>query len=38
MGETTEMVPVAMVRGLAAEDNAQVARDCIRPVVEDLFL
>lgn len=38
MGETTERVPVAIVRGLAAEDSAQVAQDCIRPTAEDLFL
>lgn len=38
MGESTESVPVAVVRGLPAEESAQVARDCIRPVSEDLFL
>ncbi len=38
MGETTERVPVAIVRGLPSEESAQVARDCIRPVEEDLFL
>ena len=38
MGETTERVPAAIVHGLPAEDSAQVARDCIRPVAEDLFL
>lgn len=38
MGETTERVPAAIVRGLPAEDSTQVARDCIRPVAEDLFL
>jgi coenzyme F420-0:L-glutamate ligase/coenzyme F420-1:gamma-L-glutamate ligase len=38
MGETTEGVPVAIVRGLAAENSAQTARDCIRPAAEDLFL
>jgi len=38
MGETSEKIPVALVRGLAAEDSAQSARDCIRPVDEDLFL
>lgn len=38
MGETTERVPAAIVRGLPAEDSMQVARDCIRPVTEDMFL
>lgn len=38
MGETTERVPVAIMRGLAVEDSAQVAQDCIRPAAEDLFL
>jgi coenzyme F420-0:L-glutamate ligase/coenzyme F420-1:gamma-L-glutamate ligase len=38
MGEATERVPAAIVRGLPAEDSMQVARDCIRPLAEDLFL
>ncbi len=38
MGESTERVPAAIVRGLPADDSAQVARDCIRPVADDLFL
>jgi coenzyme F420-0:L-glutamate ligase/coenzyme F420-1:gamma-L-glutamate ligase len=38
MGETTERVPVAIVRGLPACDNTQTARDSIRPRSEDLFL
>jgi len=38
MGETTELTPVAIVRGLPAEDSTQVARDCVRPLAEDLFL
>jgi len=38
MGETTERVPAALVRGLDPEDSRQVARDCLRPVEEDLFL
>lgn len=38
MGETTELTPVAIVRGLSAEDSAQTARDCVRPLADDLFL
>ena len=38
MGETTERQPVVIVRGLPPEDSDQVARDCIRPIAEDLFL
>ena len=38
MGEATERTPVAIVRGLAAEDSTQVARDCIRLLADDLFL
>ena len=38
MGETTERTPVAVVRGLSAEGSTQVARDCVRPLAEDLFL
>lgn len=38
MGETTERVPVAVVRGFPAEDSGQTAADCIRPKSEDLFL
>jgi len=38
MGETTELTPVAIVRGLPAEGSTQVARDCVRPLAEDLFL
>jgi len=37
MGETTERVPAALVRGFPAEDSRQAARDSIRPPVEDLF-
>lgn len=37
MGETTERTPVALVRGFAAEDSAQCARDILRPLEEDLF-
>jgi coenzyme F420-0:L-glutamate ligase/coenzyme F420-1:gamma-L-glutamate ligase len=37
MGETTEKTPVALVRGFAAEDSAQTARDIIRPLEEDMF-
>ena len=38
MGETTELTPVAVVRGLSAGDSTQAARDCVRPPAEDLFL
>lgn len=38
MGETSERVPAALVRGLPPEDSTQAARDSIRPVAEDLFL
>ena len=38
MGETTERVPAALVRGLQPEDSTQVARDALRPAEEDLFL
>ncbi len=38
MGETTERVPAAIVRGLPVENSAQQARDCIRPLADDLFL
>jgi coenzyme F420-0:L-glutamate ligase/coenzyme F420-1:gamma-L-glutamate ligase len=37
MGETTECVPVAVVRGFPAENSDQTAHDCIRPLAEDLF-
>jgi coenzyme F420-0:L-glutamate ligase/coenzyme F420-1:gamma-L-glutamate ligase len=37
MGETTERVPAAIVQGLAPENSTQTARDCIRPLSEDLF-
>jgi coenzyme F420-0:L-glutamate ligase/coenzyme F420-1:gamma-L-glutamate ligase len=38
MGESTEQVPVVIVRGLAARESGQMARDCVRPVADDLFL
>ena len=38
MGETTECVPAALVRGFPPEENQQAARNSIRPAVEDLFL
>ncbi len=38
MGETAEFTPAALVRGLSAEGSTQVARDCVRPLAEDLFL
>ncbi len=37
MGETSERVPAALVRGFPVEENTQTARDSIRPVAEDLF-
>ena len=38
MGETTEKVPVVLVRGLLAMEGTQQASDCIRAAEEDLFL
>jgi len=38
MGETSERIPAALVRGLNAKNTEQNARDSIRPVAEDLFL
>ena len=38
MGETTERIPVAIVRGFPPENSEQAASDCIRPRAEDLFL
>jgi coenzyme F420-0:L-glutamate ligase/coenzyme F420-1:gamma-L-glutamate ligase len=38
MGESTERIPAVIVRGLPADESTQVARDCIRPLTEDLFL
>jgi coenzyme F420-0:L-glutamate ligase/coenzyme F420-1:gamma-L-glutamate ligase len=38
MGETSERVPAALVRGLPLQDSKQVARDSVRPPAEDLFL
>jgi len=38
MGETSERVPAALVRGLTMQDGSQVASDSVRPVTEDLFL
>jgi coenzyme F420-0:L-glutamate ligase/coenzyme F420-1:gamma-L-glutamate ligase len=37
MGETTERVPAAVVRGFPAEDSSQGAADSLRPLAEDLF-
>ncbi|MND07496.1 Coenzyme F420:L-glutamate ligase [compost metagenome] len=37
MGETTERVPVAVVRGFPAEDSEHRAADSLRPLAEDLF-
>ena len=38
MGETSERVPAALVRGFPVEDSREAASDSIRPVKEDLFL
>lgn len=38
MGETTERVPAALVRGFQPEQSQQSASDSLRPAVEDLFL
>jgi F420-0:gamma-glutamyl ligase len=38
MGETTESIPVVLVRGLPLEDSKQTASDAIRPPEQDLFL
>ncbi len=38
MGESTEKVPVVLVRGLLAMEGTQQASDCVRSVEEDLFL
>ena len=38
MGETSERVPAALVRGLSVADSTQTACDSIRPEAEDLFL
>lgn len=37
MGETTEKVPLALIRGLPAEDSEQTAQMINRPLEEDLF-
>jgi coenzyme F420-0:L-glutamate ligase/coenzyme F420-1:gamma-L-glutamate ligase len=38
MGETTEKIPVVLVRGLTAIGGSQQAADCVRPPEQDLFL
>lgn len=38
MGETTEAVPAALVRGLPPGQSNQSARDALRPAADDLFL
>ena len=38
IGETTERVPAALVRGFEPEESGQSAGDALRPAVEDLFL
>lgn len=37
MGETTEMTPVVVVRGLGIDDVDEPASSCIRPLEEDMF-
>lgn len=37
MGETTERIPLALIRGLPPEDSNQRAMDINRPLEEDLF-
>ncbi len=37
MGETTEKVPLALVRGADADGSDQQAAICVRPLAEDLF-
>jgi len=37
MGETTEMTPVVIVRGLPLDDADETAASCIRPLDEDMF-
>lgn len=38
MGETSERVPAAIVRGFAPDDSGQTAQGSVRPPDEDLFL
>lgn len=38
MGETTERVPVAVIRGMSLAEGSQRASDSVRPAQEDLFL
>jgi coenzyme F420-0:L-glutamate ligase/coenzyme F420-1:gamma-L-glutamate ligase len=38
MGEGAEQTPVVIVRGFSTERTDQVARDCIRPAADDMFL
>ena len=37
MGETTEMIPVVVVRGLGVDHADEPASSCIRPLEEDMF-
>ncbi|NKC01628.1 MAG: coenzyme F420-0:L-glutamate ligase [Pseudomonadales bacterium] len=37
MGETTEKIPLALIRGLPSENSEQAAADINRPLEEDLF-
>ena len=38
MGETSERVPAALLRGFPVQDSTQVAGNSVRPAKEDLFL
>jgi len=38
MGESTERIPAALVRGFEPENSNQTARDALRPAADDLFL
>ena len=38
MGECAERIPAVIVRGLMPSSGGQTARDCIRPVADDMFL
>ncbi|MBV1904748.1 MAG: coenzyme F420-0:L-glutamate ligase [Pseudomonadales bacterium] len=38
MGETTEKVPLVIIRGFELEQSTSTAQDIIRPLEEDLFL
>ena len=38
MGEASERMPAVILRGFPADDSTQIARDCVRPLADDLFL